>query len=276
MPMRSRTLRPPPASWPRWLCPSCRCWSRACHPPLFVDLATAVPPAAAGAAPGHSGAKPRAVRRSLVTVPIIRRHRALRIGGHRRPILSRCRRGKGCLKAKEAYRPGTPWRQLRARSTRPATSRCSPPWSPRTSTACGASASGVAGPLIIGHAGQGDVLRLAGFLTRNGHPHHTLDPDSDSCAKTLLERFSVAPSELPIVLCPNGQMLRNPSEVELARCIGLVRPIDPSKVYDAAIIGAGPAGLAAAVYAASEGLSVIVLDCRAFGGQAGASARIEN
>src|SRR6059058_5072137 len=136
--------------------------------------------------------------------------------------------------------------------------------------------SGVAGPLIIGHAGQGNVLRLAGFLTRNGHPHHTLDPDSDSCAKTLLERFSVAPSELPIVLCPNGQMLRNPSEVELARCIGLVRPIDPCKVYDAAIIGAGPAGLAAAVYAASEGLSVIVLDCRAFGGQAGASARIEN
>ncbi len=136
--------------------------------------------------------------------------------------------------------------------------------------------SGVAGPLIIGHAGQGDVLRLAGFLARNGHPHHTLDPDVDSCAKTLLERFSVAPSELPIVLCPNGQMLRNPSEVELARCIGLVRPIDPGKVYDAAIIGAGPAGLAAAVYAASEGLSVIVLDCRAFGGQAGASARIEN
>src|SRR5207249_6902661 len=136
--------------------------------------------------------------------------------------------------------------------------------------------SGVAGPLIIGHAGDGNVLRLAGFLTRNGHPHHTLDPDSDSCAKTLLERFSVAPSELPIVLCPNGQMLRNPSEVELARCIGLVRPIDPSNLYDVAIIGAGPAGLAAAVYAASEGLSLIVLDRRAFGGQAGASARIEN
>ena len=103
-----------------------------------------------------------------------------------------------------------------------------------------------------------------------------LDPDADSCAKTLLERFSVAPSELPIVLCPNGQMLRNPSEVDLARCLGLVRPIDPHRVYDVAIIGAGPAGLAAAVYAASEGLSVIVLDSRAFGGQAGASARIEN
>src|SRR5438445_7044111 len=136
--------------------------------------------------------------------------------------------------------------------------------------------SAVAGPLIIGHAGDGDVLRLAGFLTRNGHPHHTLDPESDSCAKTLLERFSVDPTTLPIVLCPNGRMLRNPSEVELARCIGLVRPIDPGNVYDVAIIGAGPAGLAAAVYAASEGLSVIVLDRRAFGGQAGASARIEN
>jgi thioredoxin reductase (NADPH) len=81
---------------------------------------------------------------------------------------------------------------------------------------------------------------------------------------------------LPIVLCPNGQLLRNPSERDLARCIGLVGPLDPNRVYDVAIVGAGPAGLAAAVYAASEGLSVLVLDCRAFGGQAGASARIEN
>ena len=81
---------------------------------------------------------------------------------------------------------------------------------------------------------------------------------------------------LPIVLCPNGTLLRNPGENDLARCIGLVRPIDATKVYDVAIVGAGPAGLAAAVYAASEGLSVIVLDCRAFGGQAGASSRIEN
>jgi thioredoxin reductase (NADPH) len=103
-----------------------------------------------------------------------------------------------------------------------------------------------------------------------------LDPDTDSCAKTLLDRFHVEPSQLPIVLCPNGQLLRNPSEVELARCIGLVQAIDPNKVYDVAIIGAGPAGLAAAVYGASEGLSIIVLDGRAFGGQAGASSRIEN
>ncbi|MBI3769710.1 MAG: FAD-dependent oxidoreductase [Deltaproteobacteria bacterium] len=136
--------------------------------------------------------------------------------------------------------------------------------------------SGVAGPVIIGRADDGDVLRLAGFLSRNGHPHHTLDPDTDDSAKALLERFHVEPSHLPIVLCPNGQLLRNPSEVELARCMGLVRPIDPIMVYDVVIIGAGPAGLAAAVYGASEGLSVIVLDSRAFGGQAGASARIEN
>src|SRR5262245_47786865 len=136
--------------------------------------------------------------------------------------------------------------------------------------------SGISGPVIVGRADNADVLRLAGFLARNGHPHQVLDPAQDSCAKTLLERFPVDPSALPIVLCPNGQMLRNPSESELARCIGLVRSIDPDAVYDVVIIGAGPAGLAAAVYGASEGLSVIVLDCRAFGGQAGASSRIEN
>jgi thioredoxin reductase (NADPH) len=78
------------------------------------------------------------------------------------------------------------------------------------------------------------------------------------------------------VLCPNGELLRNPSDDQLARCLGLVKPLDRDKIYDAVIVGAGPAGLAAAVYAASEGLSVLVLDCRAFGGQAGASARIEN
>jgi thioredoxin reductase (NADPH) len=132
------------------------------------------------------------------------------------------------------------------------------------------------GPVIIGHADDGDVLRLEGFLARNGHPHQRLDPDTDSCAKIWVERFHVEPSQLPIVLLPHGQMLRNPSEGELARGLGLVRPIDPTRVYDVAIIGAGPAGLAAAVYAASEGLSVMVLESHAFGGQAGASARIEN
>ena len=136
--------------------------------------------------------------------------------------------------------------------------------------------SGVSGPVIVGRAGQADVLRLAGFLRRNGHPHVQLDPDADVSARTLIEGFHLDASELPIVLCPNGRVLMNPGEDELARCLGLVRAIDPTKVYDVAIVGAGPAGLAAAVYGASEGLSIIVLDSRAFGGQAGASARIEN
>jgi thioredoxin reductase (NADPH) len=130
--------------------------------------------------------------------------------------------------------------------------------------------------VIVGRAENGDVLRLQGFLRSNGHPHRRLDPESDPEAKALIERFHVDPGQLPIVLCPGGQLLRNPGETELARCIGLVRPLDPSRVYDVAIIGAGPAGLAAAVYAGSEGLRTLVLDCRAFGGQAGASARIEN
>jgi thioredoxin reductase (NADPH) len=136
--------------------------------------------------------------------------------------------------------------------------------------------SGVGGPVIVGHAGNADVLRLTGFLARNGHPHNQIDPDTDASARTLIENFHVDAEDLPIVLCPNGRMLWNPSEVELASCLGLVGAIDATKVYDLVIVGAGPAGLAAAVYGASEGLSVLVLDCRAFGGQAGASARIEN
>jgi thioredoxin reductase (NADPH) len=136
--------------------------------------------------------------------------------------------------------------------------------------------TGAGGPVIVGRAENGDVLRLEGFLRRNGHPHQLLNPETDPEAKALIERFHVDPGQLPIVLCPGGQLLRNPGETELARCIGLVRPIDPARLYDVVVVGAGPAGLATAVYAGSEGLSVLVLDCRAFGGQAGASARIEN
>lgn len=136
--------------------------------------------------------------------------------------------------------------------------------------------STLVGPIIVGRETNRDVLRLEGFLGNNGYPHRRLDPDSDSCARTLLERFGVTREELPIVLCMNGQLLRNPTEHQLARCLGLSRAIDPDIIYDVAIVGAGPAGLGTAVYAASEGLRVVVLDCRAFGGQAGASARIEN
>ena len=136
--------------------------------------------------------------------------------------------------------------------------------------------SGSSGPVIVGPAEHADVLRLEGFLARNGHPHQRLDPQTDASAKALIERFQVSDRDLPIVLCPNGRIARNPSDIELAGCLGLVHALDPDRLYDVAIVGAGPAGLGAAVYGASEGLSVIVLDARAFGGQAGASARIEN
>src|SRR4029453_298533 len=91
---------------------------------------------------------------------------------------------------------------------------------------------GGGGPVIIGRAENADVLRLEGFLARNGHPHQRLDPDEDGEARALIERFEVQPRDLPIVLCPNGAMLRNPTEEELARCIGLLAPIDPTKLYD--------------------------------------------
>lgn len=136
--------------------------------------------------------------------------------------------------------------------------------------------TGAGGPIIVGRAADAEVIRLSGFLARNGHPYQHLDPDEMDCAKVLIQRFEVDDSELPIVLCPNGIILRQPTNHQLGRCIGLVGPIDASRIYDVAVVGAGPAGLATAVYAASEGLSVLVLDTRAFGGQAGASARIEN
>jgi len=136
--------------------------------------------------------------------------------------------------------------------------------------------TGAGGPVIVGLPQNGDVLRLEGFLRRNGHPYQRLNLGTDADAKALIERFHVDAGQLPIVLCPGGQLLRNPTEPELARCIGLLGPIDPNRLYDVIVVGAGPAGLATAVYAGSEGLSVLVLDCRAFGGQAGASARVEN
>jgi thioredoxin reductase (NADPH) len=132
------------------------------------------------------------------------------------------------------------------------------------------------GPVIVGYADDRNVLRLEGFLRRNAHPQQTLNAAVDAEAKALIERLHIDATELPVVLCPGGELLRNPTEGEVARCLGLVSPVDPQRTYDVAVVGAGPAGLSAAVYAASEGLSVLVLDRHAFGGQAGASMRIEN
>jgi thioredoxin reductase (NADPH) len=132
------------------------------------------------------------------------------------------------------------------------------------------------GLVVVGPAGHADVLRLDDFLRRAAHPHRRIDTDTDPAGAALLERFHISPDHLPIVVCPGGEFLRNPSETELAACLGMVQALDPTTVWDVAIVGAGPAGLASAVYASSEGLSVLAIDSRAFGGQAGASARIEN
>jgi thioredoxin reductase (NADPH) len=131
------------------------------------------------------------------------------------------------------------------------------------------------GPLIIGAPDSPGVVRLQGFLTRNGHPHQVIDPHEPLVEK-LVAAYAPAASELPLVACPGGSVLANPSEEALARELGLVGDVGSRPVYDVAIVGCGPAGLSAAVYAASEGLSVVVVDARAFGGQAGASMRIEN
>ena len=136
--------------------------------------------------------------------------------------------------------------------------------------------SRVGGPVLIGSPSSAGMIRLAGFLSRNGHPHHLLDPDSDPAAKDLIARYAPSAQDLPLVATADGAVLRNPSEAELAYHLGMVGQARRQAVYDVAVVGAGPAGLATAVYAASEGLSVAVLDARAFGGQAGASARIEN
>ncbi len=135
---------------------------------------------------------------------------------------------------------------------------------------------GGAGSVLVGNPGASDLVRLQGFLGRNGYPHTVLDAASDPDGRAIVERFGVLPDELPLMLCPNGTVLRRPTNAEAGLCLGMIPELDPDIVYDVAIVGAGPAGLAAAVYAASEGLSALVLDERAFGGQAGASARIEN
>src|SRR3954463_13423017 len=135
---------------------------------------------------------------------------------------------------------------------------------------------GVGGPVLIGPSDSPGVVRLQGFLTRNGYPHHLLDPAADRDADELIARYSPSPEDCPLVVATDGTVLRNPSESQLARAMGMIRPIAKDKIYDVAIVGSGPAGLSTAVYAASEGLSVAACDARAFGGQAGASARIEN
>ena len=137
-------------------------------------------------------------------------------------------------------------------------------------------ADGGVGPVVVGERDQPASVRIEGFLARNAHPYSFLDVKSDSCGQALVERLGLNIGDLPLVLCPDGHVLKNPSDIEVGACLGITTAFDTEKLFDLAVVGAGPAGLATAVYGASEGLSVLVLDSRAFGGQAGASARIEN
>ena len=131
------------------------------------------------------------------------------------------------------------------------------------------------GSVILGEAGSPDTVRLRGLLTRNGYPHSLVDADGVE-GKTLVERLGMQTDDLPILICPNGAVLKRPSDAEAGVGLGITPVLEPGSKFDVIVVGAGPAGLATAVYAASEGLSVLVLDTRSFGGQAGASARIEN
>jgi len=135
--------------------------------------------------------------------------------------------------------------------------------------------AGASGPVLIGRPGTADLARLQNFLRRNGEPYHLVDASQDDSAAAMIEQYGAAAGEV-LVVCPDGSVLLNPAETALARCIGMVDAVDHDELFDLAVVGAGPAGLSTAVYAASEGLRVVVLDCRAYGGQAGASARIEN
>jgi thioredoxin reductase (NADPH) len=135
---------------------------------------------------------------------------------------------------------------------------------------------GGVGSVLVGTPGTPELVRLQGFLGRNGYPYTVLDASDDAEGRAIVERAGILPEELPLMICPNGTVLKRPTDAEAGIILGITPELDPNTVFDVAVVGAGPAGLAAAVYGASEGLSVLVLDQRAFGGQAGASARIEN
>src|ERR1700723_2462235 len=130
--------------------------------------------------------------------------------------------------------------------------------------------------ILLGSRHSANTLRLREFLSRNGYPYRYVDLDTDNTSQELLDRFEITPAEIPVVICSGRSVLRNPSNQELADCLGFNTTIDESQVRDLIIVGAGPAGLAAAVYAGSEGLDVLMVETAAPGGQAGSSSKIEN
>jgi thioredoxin reductase (NADPH) len=137
-------------------------------------------------------------------------------------------------------------------------------------------ASGSGDATLVGSTHSAGTLRLQEFLTRNGHPYTYIDVEQDRDVQTLLDRFHVGVGDIPIIVCRGEVVLKNPTNEEVADCFGFNAAIDPGRVRDLVVVGAGPSGLAAAVYGASEGLDVLVLEANAPGGQAGTSSKIEN
>ncbi len=137
-------------------------------------------------------------------------------------------------------------------------------------------AHGLGNVVLIGSNHCAGTLRVKEFLTRNGHPYSYIDLDRDADVQDLLDRFHVSAADVPVLICRGEVVLRNPTNQEIAACLGFNEVIDPTQIRDVVIVGAGPAGLAAAVYAASEGLDVLVLETNSPGGQAGSSSKIEN
>jgi thioredoxin reductase (NADPH) len=136
--------------------------------------------------------------------------------------------------------------------------------------------AGLGNAIVLGSQHSSNTLRLREFLTRNGHPHSYVDLDSDKGSQELLDRFDIKLEDIPVVICSGTRVLRNPTNQRLAECLGITGRTDPYRIHDVAIVGGGPAGLAAAVYAASEGLDAVVIESEFPGGQAGASSKIEN
>lgn len=137
-------------------------------------------------------------------------------------------------------------------------------------------AHGYGDVVLVGSTFCAGTLRIKEFLTRNGHPHTYVDLDRDSDVQTLLDKFHITAADIPVLICRGTVILRNPSNGQIADCLGFNEAIDQTKLRDVVVIGAGPSGLSAAVYASSEGLDVLVVEGSAAGGQAGASSRIEN
>lgn len=137
-------------------------------------------------------------------------------------------------------------------------------------------AGGLGDVVVIGSTHCAGTLRVKEFLTRNGHPHRYIDLDRDADAQTLLDRFHIGAADVPVLICRGDAVLRNPSNRQIADCLGFNDAIEQTHVRDLIVVGAGPAGLSAAVYGASEGLDVLVVESNVPGGQAGSSSRIEN